>query len=414
MRKTNISELQEYAKSRGGQLISTVYRGQKQRLTWMCSEGHQWVTAWTTIKNQGSWCPICIGHVSASISELQIYAKHKGGRLVSTTYSNCDEKLEWECSKGHQWSASWYQVKKRKTWCSRCAGRKPDISDVQAYAKSKGGRLISTTYKGAGRPLLWECSKGHQWWNTWSSVKSQNSWCRICAGCAKAGISEPQAWAKSKGGRLISTTYRDKESKLKWECSKGHRWVAAWGHIKNRNGWCPKCAGKAKPDISELQEYARNKKGRLVSTTYSNGRVKLEWECAKGHQWSASWESVKNAKSWCPECASFKTERECRKLLQDKLGITLKKHKFKDEGQILEWDGYSKEHNIAFEYQGYQHFDFPNFFHKTREAFDSACQRDRQKVEYAKTHRIRLIIIPPTRFDQLEAQIDKCIQGSMG
>jgi hypothetical protein len=40
--------------------------------------------------------------------------------------------------------------------------KKYDVATLQAFAAAKGGLLISTKYINANSKLLWECEKGHQ------------------------------------------------------------------------------------------------------------------------------------------------------------------------------------------------------------------------------------------------------------
>ena len=43
-----------------------------------------------------------------------------------------------------------------------------------------------------------------------------------------------QQIAKTKGGKCLSTDYKNTKSELKWECSKGHTWFAPLGNIKDK------------------------------------------------------------------------------------------------------------------------------------------------------------------------------------
>jgi len=287
--------------------------------------------------------------------------------------------------------------------CKKC-----DIKELQKHAENKGGKLLSTEYVNNNTKMLWECLEGHQWKARWDSIKNAGQWCPYCAKVVKPDISELQLFASNKNGRLLSIKYINANSKLLWECSEGHQWEASWANIKNSKSWCPACSSTL-CDIKELQKHAENKNGRLLSIKYINSRQKLLWECSEGHQWKARWDNIKNASQWCPECASFKTEYKCKELLEQKLGFEFKKTRFHINNKRYEWDGYNAENKVAFEYQGIQHYVYPNFFHKTLEIHENAKQRDMDKVIYAKENNIKLLIIPYTEEKNLESYITKQI-----
>lgn len=60
----------------------------------------------------------------------------------------------------------------------------------------------------------------------------------------------------------------------------------------------------------------------------------------------------------------------------------------------LELDFYCEELNLAIEMQGYQHYTFPNHFHKTQEQFEGQLKRDKIKREICLEKKIRLVLIP--------------------
>jgi hypothetical protein len=55
-----------------------------------------------------------MGHtnVRLTIEEMQEIAKSKGGECLSEKYVNAHSKLEWKCSRGHIWSATPSNIKK--------------------------------------------------------------------------------------------------------------------------------------------------------------------------------------------------------------------------------------------------------------------------------------------------------------
>ena len=65
-----------------------------------------------------------------------------------------------------------------------------------------------------------------------------------------------------------------------------------------------------------------------------------------------------------------------------------------DTNRNLELDGYCEELKSAFEYQGSQHYKYPNRYHKTQDEFLEQVKRDEFKVQRCKEEGINLIVIP--------------------
>ena len=282
------------------------------------------------------------------------------------------------------------------------------LKKCQEFAVAKhDGLCLATAYVNNHTKMLWQCKFGHQWEAHWNSIKDIGSWCPKCKYeqqvlNQKADIIELQEFAKNKNGKLISTEYVNAHAPVMWECDKLHKWEAKWNNIKGQNQWCPYCFGNLKPNISELQEYAKIKNGKLISTTYINSSDKMLWECKELHKWEATWHNIKDRNSWCPVCSSFKTEKLCKELLEQKFGFEFRKTKFYYGDQQLEFDGYNKQYNIAFEYHGKQHYEFNKYFHKIEQNFIKQQQRDDLKEQFAAENNIKLIIIPYTENDNLE------------
>ena len=115
---------------------------------------------------------------------------------------------------------------------------------------------------------------------------------------------------------------------MSWKCVKGHNWEASWASIKDMESWCPTCARQSrnkKLNLTDLQLHAKSRNGLLLSKVYANCNQLLLWKCDKRHQWKASWRSILYNKSWCPICKLSKTEVLVKELLEKKLNITFKK-----------------------------------------------------------------------------------------
>jgi hypothetical protein len=67
-----------------------------------------------------------------------------------------------------------------------------------------------------------------------------------------------------------------------------------------------------------------------------------------------------------------------------------------ETGRKLELDCFDPITKIAIEYNGIQHYRYPNRFHKTKEDFDSQVRRDGYKIEQCQREGIRLVSVPYT------------------
>lgn len=112
-----LEEMQRRARVHGGRCLSTHYLSAQDKLRWACKRGHEWEATPNHIKN-GTWCPQCSHRVKRTISDMIAFAKTKGGQCLSTLYRFTD-KLRWQCHAGHQWRALWSNVR-RGTWCPDC------------------------------------------------------------------------------------------------------------------------------------------------------------------------------------------------------------------------------------------------------------------------------------------------------
>jgi hypothetical protein len=154
--------------------------------------------------------------------------------------------------------------------------------------------------------IRWRCAEGHEWVTSFQKVK-MGQWCGVCAGLKKKTIEYCQRLAEKRGGECISEEYTNCNVGLEWRCAKGHTWETSYRHVE-AGTWCPFCANKAKGSIETCQELAKKHDGKCLSTKYINARTKLIWECSKGHQWLAAPTKIKTGAgmrtgTWCPVCA---------------------------------------------------------------------------------------------------------------
>lgn len=279
-KRTNIFILIDFATGKGGKLLSSEYINSKQPVLWECNKKHQWKAAWSDVR-RGGWCKKCnIISLRYCIQDIQQYATSMEGKLITSIYTSALIPMLWECSKGHQWKARWINIK-RNQWCPTCAGlSKPNIKELQKVAESKHGKLISKNYINCETKMTWLCEKGHSWNVSWHCVK-RGIWCPICAGQIKPDIIELQQVAANKNGKLVSTEYKTNKEKLIWKCKDGHTWKATWHHIKSNNSWCPICANKTYKSELECRNILETHFNRFFPNTrfYYNKHKFIEFDC---------------------------------------------------------------------------------------------------------------------------------------
>ena len=406
--KKKIIEMHDLAQKRGGKCLSQNYVNRRTHLLWKCEHGHEWSTSPASVLI-GHWCPTCAGIQKCTIEEMKSLAESRGGKCLSTTYVSTNEKLEWECSEGHTWLAEPAQIKGSKnrkgTWCPECVGKKPlTLEQMQKIAESRGGKCLSDSYINTDTPLLWECEHGHQWKNRPAKIK-KGQWCPKCAGRAKRTLSEMQAFAKSRGGKCLSSIYKNLATPLLWECSKGHQWEArpgnvvpaSTGQLESRLTWCPYCAGKI-VTRDDLVALAKSRGGDFLSPEYLGGVKNHKWRCYNGHEFSAKPNNVKNG-TWCKHCNINYGEEITRIYVETIFDASFPSCypqflKDPDSRSSLELDGYNENLKIAFEHQGAQHYRHVKRFHRTHQEFKDQLKRDEFKAALCKEHGVRLLIIP--------------------
>jgi urease gamma subunit len=392
----SIQDMHNLANKYGGKCLSAKYINANTKLKWRCNKGHVWKSTPSSVK-QGHWCLECSGSKKKSIYDMQNLAKMRGGKCLSKEYVNNKTKLKWQCNEGHVWEAVPSSVAKR-TWCPICGKKKSHesnkltIEEMQLIAQNRKGKCLSKKYIDNRTKLEWQCKQGHIWEATPNHVKN-GTWCPVCIG-KNQDIRDMHKLAERRGGKCLSSKYTNNRTKLTWQCGKGHTWEATPHNI--RNHWCPECGGSKKLTLKDIHKLAETRGGKCLSPVYKNARYKLKWQCSEGHIWEAVPDSIKQG-SWCPECSIGLGERICRVIFQQLFNYPFPKARPKwlvnEYGNQMELDGFCRPLNLAFEYQGIQHYERVEFF-QTKTQFKKRIEDDKRKQVLCEEHEIVLILVP--------------------
>jgi hypothetical protein len=102
----------------------------------------------------------------------------------------------------------------------------------------------------AGADAGWECARGHAWDDDASAA--QNVRCINCATQRREmHTARLHALADARGGLLLSASYIDAGTSLRWQCAFEHRWEAR-ANVVGRQ-WCRQCASSGVYDDVLIQ-----------------------------------------------------------------------------------------------------------------------------------------------------------------
>jgi len=267
-------------------------------------------------------------------------------------------------------------------------------------ASERGGECLSQLYVNYQTKLKWRCSDNH----IWEAMPSKiifGQWCKIC-GQKKRGINSRKTiesanqLALERGGVCLSENYQNAITRLRWRCSEGHEWEINYNKVQ-QGTWCPFCAGNKTQTIEDMKLLARDRGGECMSLKYENTGSKLLWRCGNGHEWFAVPDSIKRG-TWCPHCSGSYGERLCRFIMESIFNTKFPKSRpdwlIGSKGNLLEYDGYSQELNLAFEYHGQQHYREVSHFHKRRRSFEDQKIDDNEKLVSSEIRNVKVVVFP--------------------
>lgn len=103
-------------------------------------------------------------------------------------------------------------------------------------------------------------------------------------------------------------------------------------------------------------------------------------------------------------------EKECRRVLQNFYSISFPRLNPKflinpETGKTLQLDCYNSELRVACEYDGIQHLEYPNPFHKNEKEFEDLKKRDRLKSRLCRDNGVWLIRVRNLKKYEIEKYI---------
>lgn len=200
-----------------------------------------------------------------------------------------------------------------KPGCKRCAmkvtarlmsERKLGIGALQDYAKSFGGRCLSSQYIDAKSLYDWVCQKGHEFRRPFDAMKSKKSFCPTC-GLGKGSNEDLHAFAKKHNGKWLSKEFVTGTTKYEWSCSQNHVFLRTYNQMKSARQFCVACETSER-GVLEMREFAQEHGGALISKSFTTNKQIYEWRCSAGHVFQRKFALMKAKQTFCNECTRLR------------------------------------------------------------------------------------------------------------
>tara|TARA_B110000027_G_C16101541_1_gene293325 strand:- start:111 stop:1886 length:1776 start_codon:yes stop_codon:yes gene_type:complete len=196
------------------------------------------------------------------------------------------------------------------------------------------------------------------------------------------------------------TRYTNQNTKVQLECKECNTKTNSTPRVLLDGIGCPKChqdqvnENFSSNKIEEINAFVKQLGGRCLSDKYINNEHDLKFQCKQGHIFYESWSDIQFGLRWCKECSPnrYIGETLSRMILEHLLSTSFPSV-YLESMNGLQLDGYCSKMNIAFEYQGYQHFTRKSHFHQTTSQYRSQRLRDLEKKHLCQANEIILIEI---------------------
>jgi hypothetical protein len=291
-------------------------------------------------------------------------ASLQGGRLLSLRILDINQMIDLECAKSHSFSLLCRSVIYKDSWCPFCTRGMIYSQDEAAQRLRPSGFKLLSNVSVQKDDVIAECLVcGEQLQAEYGMLLKRQTLC-TCQLDIQRRISNTkrvEEYVRKRNGTLIDPRPLAQKEFVTVECDKRHQWDVIVGSLLFGKTWCPECSSNKPRSLDELAEIVASRGGKLKTLDYRGVDGTYQFECSLGHEFSNMFKKVEKGQ-WCPICSrGSKSEEVARTTLEQLLGKKFPRKRPKwlrnSRGYQMELDGFSEDLSVAFEYQGYQHFE---------------------------------------------------------
>lgn len=169
-------------------------------------------------------------------------------------------------------------------------------ADYHILARKRGFKWAGSHISRIIDTTGWECNEGHRWRTAYANIL-RGTGCPHCFGNARKIEADYSALARSRGYEWIDmVSPPNVYVHTVWRCDKGHQWEASYKSLKESKHGCPHCAGKLPKTPEDYHALAKLHGLEWLGPQVPSVVTKTKWKCARGHEWVASYHNVDNSR----------------------------------------------------------------------------------------------------------------------
>lgn len=374
--------------------------------------------------------------------EVKQKFEEKGYLLLEEDYKNNHTKMEYRCpNHPDKKNLITYHDLNAGCGCKYCAGNniKYEYKQVKYEFEKRGYKLLENEYKGVHDKMYFQCPNhlNKKLQMTFNQLLKGIK-CKYCSGKGSPSVLEVKQLFKKKGYELLSDTYINSKSPLKYICKKHPHEIKeiTWDLIKNRNVGCADCGNIKKlkvikgdndlatvfPNVSELLKY---KKRASDITAFSNKKeIFICDKCGLENIKRVGHVSLNGLA--CPRCSDgisypeklmFSLLKQLNLEFETQKIFEWSKNVFHENGKLngtKKYDFYIPSLNCVIETHGGQHYK-QSFYRSSRRAksLEEEQENDRLKEKFAKENRIINYVVIDCRKSELDYIKENIIESKL-
>jgi hypothetical protein len=322
-------------------------------------------------------------------------------------FIHLEKKIEVSCQNGHTWFGKPKTMIDNQSVCQKCH-KKSVHSTKQRFEKLCKEKKweIQSDYTYATNEVTLKCENNHIW-----SGKPKNMLFggNGCVQCKRKQLEDHLVEQAISRGYVIITELSEIKDRMIVKCKNQHLWDVSAANFK-RGSDCPKCPSLQQKRGEQLFLDKAKETNYIPLEPYQKNNEKVKIMCPVGHIWRITPSDFKQGYG-CPHCQNSKGAIKIKDYLMEHHISFIPE--WRDHQCIykrtMPYDFYLPELNVAIEYQGRQHTEFVDVFHRDLDGFNEQLKKDTLKKQYCLDNGIHFLEISYLDFDKVEGILSHAI-----